>query len=301
MKFRDFILKHVLAPTDYLVGYDADGNYIRISKNDLATTLGVSQVSAQSILVQYSADGSTWHDTYTSGDVYMRIKVGSGSWSAAIRIAVSAYDVWKEENGGTGTVQEFLTAIQGPAGEDAEGSIDTLAGYDALISTVSGMISTATGNLPTSADITALQTSVETINATLASKADKDDENTEEVAMVDDNSFVYVMGANGMKKISLKNLSRLIKIGINSGGGSGASLDTLKIVCALTGAQDGSNQNYTCAAGFGMGTTDLYLNGQRLVRGVDYNENSAYSISLITHTPIATDVLVLVAYPYNVE
>ncbi|QFR57726.1 tape measure protein [Serratia phage Slocum] len=35
--------------------------------------------------VQYSADGSNWHPNFTTGDVYMRQRVG-GTWSAAIRI-----------------------------------------------------------------------------------------------------------------------------------------------------------------------------------------------------------------------
>ena len=40
-----------------------------------------------SLSVQYSVDGtSNWHDTFASGDIYMRQKLGSGSWSSAIKI-----------------------------------------------------------------------------------------------------------------------------------------------------------------------------------------------------------------------
>lgn len=40
-----------------------------------------------SLYVQYSANGSTWHDTFLDGDLFMRTKVGvDGEWSQAIRI-----------------------------------------------------------------------------------------------------------------------------------------------------------------------------------------------------------------------
>lgn len=41
--------------------------------------------------VEYSVDGSTsWHSTFTTGDLYMRQRVGAGAWSAAIRIVGEA-------------------------------------------------------------------------------------------------------------------------------------------------------------------------------------------------------------------
>ena len=36
--------------------------------------------------VQWSANGTSWHTAYASGDIYMRQKVGDGSWSDAIRV-----------------------------------------------------------------------------------------------------------------------------------------------------------------------------------------------------------------------
>lgn len=106
MKFRDFLLKQLLASTDYLVGYDADGNYIRISKADLASSIA-SNVSVPTLNVQYSDNGSSWHDSYNSGDIYVRMKVGSGSWTNGIRLSVSAYDIWKGQ-GHTGDEDDFL-------------------------------------------------------------------------------------------------------------------------------------------------------------------------------------------------
>lgn len=110
MKFRDFILKRLLASTDYLVGYDANGDYIRIGKDDLAASVA-SNVTVPTLQVQYSSNGSSsWHDSYSSGDIYLRIKVGSGEWSSAIRISVSAYDIWREQ-GNTGDEEDFLKSI----------------------------------------------------------------------------------------------------------------------------------------------------------------------------------------------
>lgn len=111
MKFSDFLLKRALNNNDYLVGCDSDGRYFRITVQDLKTTLGVQTVRAESVMIQYSVNGNVWHSTYTEGDLYMRVKCGSGPWSGAIRISVSAYETWKEQNGGTGTVEEFLAAM----------------------------------------------------------------------------------------------------------------------------------------------------------------------------------------------
>lgn len=58
-----------------------------------ATSLaGGSGSNGESIEVQYSANGSTWHDPpFVTGDLYMRQRVGSsGAWSSAIRIVGEA-------------------------------------------------------------------------------------------------------------------------------------------------------------------------------------------------------------------
>ena len=47
---------------------------------------GEAGAQGKSVAVQWSADGSSWHDTYQSGDKYMRERVGDGTWSAAIKV-----------------------------------------------------------------------------------------------------------------------------------------------------------------------------------------------------------------------
>lgn len=38
-----------------------------------------------SVEVEYSSDGVNWHDTYVSGDIYLRQRVGDGAWSGAVK------------------------------------------------------------------------------------------------------------------------------------------------------------------------------------------------------------------------
>ena len=60
--------------------------------------------TGDSVSVNYSADATNWHADFTAGDLYMRQKVGAGSWSSAIRIV--------GEKGETGT------SIKGDKGDD---------------------------------------------------------------------------------------------------------------------------------------------------------------------------------------
>lgn len=65
---------------------------------------GATGAAGDSITVEYSVDGSTsWHTTFTSGDLYMRQKVGAGAWSAAIRIV--------GETGATGPALTYSLTI----------------------------------------------------------------------------------------------------------------------------------------------------------------------------------------------
>jgi len=46
---------------------------------------GADGSDGASVEVDYSSDGVNWHDTYVSGDIYLRQRVGTGEWSAAIQ------------------------------------------------------------------------------------------------------------------------------------------------------------------------------------------------------------------------
>lgn len=61
--------------------------YIYNSANawELMVQDGADGAAGQSVEVEYSVDGSTWHADYVSGDKYLRQRVGTGAWSAAIK------------------------------------------------------------------------------------------------------------------------------------------------------------------------------------------------------------------------
>lgn len=143
MKITDFTKKKKFISTDSLIGYDKSGNPIRITLTDLATSLGVTTVKAESVTVQYSLDKSTWHTPFSEGDRYMRVKCGSGAWSDAINIRVSAYETWREKNGGTGTEEDFLKSLEGKPGESVNAStlkISEMGDYKELLSTIGDAI-----------------------------------------------------------------------------------------------------------------------------------------------------------------
>jgi hypothetical protein len=43
-------------------------------------------LGGETMQVQYSEDSETWVDTFSTGMVYMRVRIGAGNWSSAIRI-----------------------------------------------------------------------------------------------------------------------------------------------------------------------------------------------------------------------
>ena len=62
----------------------------------------------------------------------------------------------------------------------------------------------------------------------------------------------------------------------------------------LSGAKDGVNTNFTTSSNFVAGTTRVFLNGQRLTRGVgyDYVEAGVSQVSLV-YTPVPSDQLIV--------
>lgn len=74
------------------VAWDGQEDYLSVVKVREGAD-GSPGSPGDSVEIEYSVDGSTsWHGTFTTGDLYMRQRVGTGAWSAAIRIV------------GTGTV-----------------------------------------------------------------------------------------------------------------------------------------------------------------------------------------------------
>lgn len=125
--YTDYVFKRAASAPSTPTGdtpagwYDAppaaDGNPLWMSTGD-KTSAGVLvgtwstpvQMDGSGVEIQYSVDGSSsWHSTFTSGDLYARQRVFGGSWSAAFRIV--------GEQGATGaTGATGPTGPQGPTG-----------------------------------------------------------------------------------------------------------------------------------------------------------------------------------------
>lgn len=218
MKFRDFLLKHLLADTDYLVGYDADGRYIRISRADLAASV-TADIAAPTLTVQYSASGSSWHDGYTAGDHYIRIKAGSGAWSGAIRISVSAYDIWLQQ-GNSGSEADFLASLKGEDGADgADGEpgadavvnpselrIEDIAGYDELMK---GFRDALAEERSFAENVKAeLQNDIDNnVKPALDAKLDKDLGNIAAASTLSDDGYIPVVTDGEVKKVKMEVVS----------------------------------------------------------------------------------------------
>ena len=84
-RFIDFRVDSTPGSGSYLVGHDSAGTEFRIAVANLLGSIEVPE--AQSIYVQYSANGSSWVTVWTSGCKFMRIKIGAGAWSNAMAIA----------------------------------------------------------------------------------------------------------------------------------------------------------------------------------------------------------------------
>jgi hypothetical protein len=186
MKITDFTRKSKLVATDFLIGFDGKGNPIRVSMSDLATSLGVTTVKAESVQVQYSLNKSSWHTPFVEGDRYMRVKCGSGAWSDAICISVSAYETWKEQNGGSGTKEEFLASLKGEAGASVDVSklkLSEMDGYKSFTAAVEESIDEAVGNYQKamSAKIAAIEEQLKVLTTAertvIALKGDQDSRN----------------------------------------------------------------------------------------------------------------------------
>ncbi|RTL40570.1 MAG: hypothetical protein EKK53_15390 [Burkholderiales bacterium] len=70
--------------TVWLTHRDTSGNV----STPVSLSVVVSTASASLVQIEYSVDGSTaWHSTFTTGDIYMRQRVGTtGPWQGPIRI-----------------------------------------------------------------------------------------------------------------------------------------------------------------------------------------------------------------------
>lgn len=159
-------------------------------------------------------------------------------------------------------------------------------------------------SLATKAEVqTAQETAVSTAqaNATalVAGKMDVNPDNVNEATMLNGNAYVYVYGDGALKKVKLSALTSNVALTMETKDSYDSAVAKQKRILRLAGDQNGNNVDYTSNDGFVLGTSDLYLNGQRLVRGTDYVENTSYSLTMLTQIPVSTDRMVFVAVPLS--
>ncbi len=291
--------KYLLADTDYLVGHDADGRYIRISRADLAASVAAN-TTAPTLTVQYSANGSSWHSSYSSGDNCVRIKAGSGAWNGPVPLCVSAYDVWKQQ-GNRGTEEEFIASLQGPAGAPADLSgvtIQNIEGYAEFLQQVHAEVTNAKNALV--AEVT------EAVHAamadSLANKLNKDLSNLNMATYMGDGSYIPVLTPSGMVKVSTEDLAAYIGIKSRVENSSiETAIKSQRQTMAVSTTPDGSVTTFALSSPYTLGTSAVYLNGNRLYAGRDYTEVNAYTIEFIGWTPESTDTILFEAIPLSVS
>lgn len=291
MRFSDFIVKTLLADTDWLVGYDENGKYIRVPKSALGIGAGASGGGSATVTVQYSANGSSWHDSYTAGDVYMRIKAGSGAWSGAIRICVSAYDIWLQQ-GNSGSEADFLDSLKGEDGEGADLSgiqIQDIAGYARFLQDVNAAIQNAKNAIVQEVTETAMTNVVNQVTGL-------DLEDIREIKSLSEDDYITVVTADGLRKVKIGSLSDNVAVRTVSTKVIESSINTQLKVLTVVGGQDGENVDFVVAEAYVGGTQMLFFNGQLLTHNTDYKVTAA-GFTMITQIPTAEDKIIFMGVP----
>jgi hypothetical protein len=112
------------------------------------------------------------------------------------------------------------------------------------------------------------------------------------VAALNTKQAVLISGQN-IKTINGSSLLGSGDLSISGGGGGSANLK-IDYDYNIVGAKDGTNTNFSTTSNFITGTTRVYLNGQRLTPGpeYDYVEISSNQVSLF-YTPVPSDRLII--------
>ncbi len=136
-------------------------------------------------------------------------------------------------------------------------------------------------------------------NAALANKLDKDLSNLDLITYMGDNASILVVTPdNRLCRVSTADLASYTGI-VNATAASSqeASMKVQRKTIALNGEQNGRNIVFTCTTGYTMGTSSLFLNGDRIYPGKDYIEDNSYQITFRTYIPETEDVILFEAIP----
>lgn len=148
------------------------------------------------------------------------------------------------------------------------------------------------------ADSKTIEAAEASVKGQLDSKMDKDLSSLDDVQWLSDTGYVPVAVGGQLKKMTIKDAADYAIVKKEASySASDKSIASQRKYMDLEGTQDGSNADFYVKAGFALGTTALYLNGQLLTINKDYTEISSYQIKMLTRMPEKSDILILMAIP----
>ncbi len=143
----------------------------------------------------------------------------------------------------------------------------------------------------------ALASAQNAVNAALAGKLDKDLSNLNQISYTGDNASVLVFTPdNRLCRVSVADMAAYMGTK-NAAVSQEKNMRSQRTTIELTGAQNGSNLVFTTETGYTLGTSALYLNGNRLYADLDYREDNYNQITFRTYIPVATDIILFEAIP----
>lgn len=163
----------------------------------------------------------------------------------------------------------------------------------------SQMSSIATKTEVQNAQAAATTAATAAVQEQIAGKMDKDPSSTNEVNLMPSDGYVYITTTDGIRKIKFDKLVDNVQYAGEQKNQVQKIVESSGKIRTITGDQDGTNTNFSVTEGYTPGTSMLYFNGQLLTRGVDYIETSNSTFTMLTHIPISTDIMQMVAVPIN--
>lgn len=161
----------------------------------------------------------------------------------------------------------------------------------------SQMSSIATKTEVQNAQAAATAAATAAVKEQVAGKMDKDPSSTSEVNLMPSDGYVYINTVEGMRKIKFDQLVNNVQYAGEQKSQVQKIIESSGKIMTIIGKQDGTNTQFTVAQEYTQGTSMLYFNGQLLTRNVDYIETSIKEFTMLTHIPISTDIMQMVAVP----
>lgn len=132
----------------------------------------------------------------------------------------------------------------------------------------------------------------------LAGKLDKDLSNLEAVDAFSGDSYLPIVTPSGVYKVKIVNVAAYTETqSLATQNAANTAIASERKTLAITGEQDGHNIVFGVTGGYKTGTSTLYLNGQLMAEGRDYEETDTQTFTMLTYIPEEEDVLLFRAIP----